>query len=279
MHKATIVTVISASAMTVISAGAGYYAAQKRLESKFENRLESEIASTKEFYAKLNKADEFSTPEDAVRTLHPEAAQKPKEPVVKMGVEAAEAMATYQGDKVRVLPSGVALMAPVEEESDSEEDDETLDSLEEKVLAKSGSQTLFEGEELNPDDFDIEAERDSRRNGVPYVVSVAEYDENPDNHEQVVLTYFIYDEVLVDEDEKEIDRIEETVGKANLRRFGHGSNDAKIVYIRNEARGMDFEVLRSDGSYAEEVLGLAQQDEDDRSLGQSSMRRRRSAEE
>ena len=38
-------------------------------------------------------------------------------------------------------------------------------------------------------------------------------------------------------------------------RFGHGSNDPNVVYIRNDRLKAEYEVLLNSGSYQEEILG------------------------
>ena len=134
---------------------------------------------------------------------------------------------------------------------------------------------LVDGVPLDPDAFDLEAEVDSRRNGVPYVITRNEYDENPDGFDQTVLTWFMHDSTLVDENEKEIDAVERMVGRANLQRFGHGSGDPLVVFVRNEKEGMDFEILRTDANYIETSLGLTDEDEHELKHSSAPPRRRR----
>lgn len=267
MQKATIVAVAGTSATTVISAAAGYFYAKKKLSGHYAEIAEQEIEEAREYYTKLEKRGDFETPQAAVKKLVPEDVEVVVE--APSEVKAKEAMARYQGQNVKVVrdPSEVSPQA-----EPAEEPEVVVETVEEKTTTR----VLFEGQPLDPDAFDIEAERDLRRNGVPYVVSQEEYDENPDRNEQIVLTYFAFDDVLVDEEEKEIDDVERRVGKENLTRFGHGSNDPVIVYVRNEQLGLDFEILRSEGSYAEEVLGLDQTDVGNRD---ERMQRRRGLEE
>lgn len=267
MQKATIVAVVGTSATTVISATAGYFYAKKKLSGHYAEIAEQEIKEAREYFTKLEKRGDFETPEAAVKKLVPEDTDVIVEAPSR--TKAEEAMARYQGQNVKVVsdPSEVAPAA---------EKDPEPEVVVETVEEKTTTRVLFEGQPLNPDEFDIEAERDLRRNGVPYVVSQEEYDANPDQNEQIVLTYFAFDDVLVDEEEREIDDVERRVGQANLTRFGHGSNDPVIVYVRNEQLGLDFEILRSEGSYAEEVLGL---DQTDMINNDERMQRRRSLEE
>jgi hypothetical protein len=53
------------------------------------------------------------------------------------------------------------------------------------------------------------------------------------------------------------DNRDNLVGDKNLDRFGHGSNDAFIVYIRNDQLEIVYEVVLSPNSYAEEVHGFS----------------------
>lgn len=52
----------------------------------------------------------------------------------------------------------------------------------------------------------------------------------------------------------------EEIGVDNLK-FGCGSEDKNIVYIRNDSLEKEYEVARSSGTYAEEVAGLKHSDD------------------
>lgn len=95
----------------------------------------------------------------------------------------------------------------------------------------------------------------------PYVVTQKEHLENEREYTQITLTYFEEDDVLVDEGETPIEKTDETVGDANLTRFGLGSNDNNVVYVRNERLEVDFEIVRNKGSFAKEVLGFIEHSE------------------
>jgi hypothetical protein len=90
-------------------------------------------------------------------------------------------------------------------------------------------------------------------------------------YEKATVTYFSHDDVLADERDARIDGIDEQFGLENLERFGHGSEDPNIVYIRNDKLQIDFEVVKSDGSFTAEVLGI---DEDSADLQHSAVRMR-----
>ena len=57
-----------------------------------------------------------------------------------------------------------------------------------------------------------------------------------------------------------VDERNALLGEERWSRFGHGSNDAAIVYIRNDQVEIIYEVVRSPISYAEEVHGFSHDD-------------------
>jgi hypothetical protein len=46
------------------------------------------------------------------------------------------------------------------------------------------------------------------------------------------------------------------VGEENLAKFGHGSKDPNLVYVRNEGMDLDFEISYAEGKYSEQVMGF-----------------------
>lgn len=100
-------------------------------------------------------------------------------------------------------------------------------------------------------------ERRRRSPMAPYVIHRDERDAL-DTYDNVTFTYYEADDVLCNERDDVIDPAErdKLIGEANLEKFGHGSGDASIVYIRNDHLEMQFEVVRSPNSYAEEVHGF-----------------------
>lgn len=210
-----------------VGAAGGYQFAKKRLNLKYQEIADQEIAEAKEFYAKASKAEEFSTPQQAAEALG-------VDPVLK---EAARALISYQG-----LSSS-----------------EPAAAEEEVVEVEVQSHNVFSQEEI---DFNYDAEIKQRSPETPYVITFEEFHENLPDHEQTTLTYYEGDDVLAEQDDQVIENVDATVGDENLTRFGHGSKDNNVVYIRNERTGLDFEVLRSGGKYAMEVHGF---DEDETS--------------
>lgn len=216
-----------------IGALVAYKVTQKLLEAEFDEELAQQIEETRAYYIRATKAEQFGTPESAVQALVPD--------------EVANALTKYQGREEKVpynKPDEIVEAAPVDVEV----------KVEEVVVQKN---VFVEAENYDPRDWDYRLEIADREANPdqPYVISFEEFQENPEQNEQVTLTYYEEDDVLTDEREHPIDNVDGTVGDDNLQRFGHGSKDRHVVYVRNEKLGMDFEINRSQGSYQMEVLG------------------------
>lgn len=232
-----------------IGAVSGFFYAQKRAEFKYSEIAATEIAEAKDFYMRLSKKAKFATPESAAKSLGVE--QKPVKPSPKQE-KAVEALVRYKGDG------------------------EVLEDISTQ-MTNVVSRNIFEEAQLHAeDDFDYAAEQKIRDEdpSLPYVISFEEYMENDQEHEQSTLTFFAGDDILTDEKDQPIDDVEHTIGESSLTRFGHGSKDSKIVYVRNDRIDLDFEVVLSQGSYAEEVMGFIQHSDNQGSRRRENNERR-----
>jgi hypothetical protein len=108
-------------------------------------------------------------------------------------------------------------------------------------------------------DFDFEKEIPLRTPDKPYVIEHDEFYES--DRQTITLTWFEGDEVLADEKDEHIPNPDHVIGDENLQRFGYGSRDPHIVYVRNEAMDVDFEVVKNEGKYTEQVLGFMQHED------------------
>ena len=97
----------------------------------------------------------------------------------------------------------------------------------------------------------------------PHVITCEEFAEDNPEYEKITLAYFEEDDVLADDDGM-IDNTEYIVGSVALRRFGVGSRDPNIVYVRNPAISADFEIVKSHKSYVETILGVPPEPRDKR---------------
>jgi hypothetical protein len=281
--KNTAITLIVAG--TVVGAGvgvAGYFLMRKRLEQKlraeYDLELESEIAEMRRFYALRNKEGEFATPQGAVEQL--------------LTKEAAQALSDYQGKGGEPQNLTVVEGPPVIHADPDPEPKLTLEERRKAMKAagytdaqinevlgvemvdiralqdrmRSGTPVeITEGPHnifadghpvTGEEDFDYEAEVARRSPNEPYVITHEEFMTNENDWEQHSVVYFNGDDTLVDEQDMPIPDIEVMIGSENLERFGDGSKDPRIVYIRNEAKEMDFEVRLDDNSFGEQTAGF-----------------------
>ena len=84
-------------------------------------------------------------------------------------------------------------------------------------------------------------------NGVPYVIAPEKFMEH-DDYDTISLTYYS-DNVLADEDNEIIEDVEGVVGEDSLNHFGEYEDDA--VYVRNDARKVDYEILLDQRKFSE----------------------------
>ena len=211
-----------------VGAITGYFVARRLLETKYSKIADNEIAEMREhFQAKA-------------RALEAESAKRPVDEIVK-----------EKGYSPEDEPPPMAMQPPVTME---ENEEVTAEILEEPT------QNLFEEAEIDYE-WDWHEERKSRSPDIPYVIHADERFET-EEYSEVTLTYYEGDEVLCNDRDEIVDPddIDRLVGEKNLYRFGHGSNDAVIVYIRNDVLQIVYEVIRSPNSYAEEVHGFSHDD-------------------
>lgn len=118
--------------------------------------------------------------------------------------------------------------------------------------AVSEVRNIFDNLKKGDDSFFSAEEMLNRTPEKPYVLHVTEFINRESGFDQSTLTYFAKDGVVVDELNEPLEDWVATLGPL---KFGHGTNDRNAVYIRNEKLQHEFEVLLSEGSYAEEVMG------------------------
>lgn len=214
-------------------AAGGYFFAKNKLKSFYEDLAAEEIGEAKRFYANLNKVDVESgdvlSPMEVLERTHPAAAASLRE---------------YQGEKVEDLETAL-----------DEQDEAQIARIEERVRHQEPEVEVTVNVFDDPT-FDLVEETKYRTEDKPYIITHDEYFAAEKDYEQISLTYYEQDDTLTDESDKPINEIDQMVGEDHLVRFGHGSKDKNIVYVRNDRLASDFEIIKSTGSYVEEVLGM-----------------------
>lgn len=96
---------------------------------------------------------------------------------------------------------------------------------------------------------DMQDKKQKQEIGVdkPYVIQPSDFGEF-DDYEKISLTYTA-DGVLLDDMNEIVDDIEETVGEDSLEHFGEFEDDS--VYVRNDAKKCDYEILLDQRNYQE----------------------------
>jgi hypothetical protein len=225
----------------------GYRLMKKRLEKQYEERMEIQLEEMRNFYLKRNKTGKYATPETAAEALR--------------GDDAVVAMDEYQNGKR--TKDKAEPRRPVEYNK-IKTSDEAREEMRDHVvqIEETVERNVFvDGQPIVDDEWDMEAEEASRDRSAPYVISHDEFMANEFEHPQNSLTYYEGDEILADEQDNAIQDSDTLVGDLNLTRFGHGSRDPNVVYVRNELMEVEFEITRSPGKFAEEVMGLRHSDD------------------
>jgi hypothetical protein len=221
-----IVISVTAVASLAVGAASGYFFARHKFEEQLGYFAEELDEMQAAFEAKIEEIEgvqrqipgtkEFASPQEAW------AAYRNMEPLGK-----AEVTVTSDG-----------LTVEVDEE------------------AQLAIKNIFNGGEEELDEEAVQAEVAARSDKVPYILSADEYYENESEYEQKTLTYFAGDNILIDEEQVIVENVARLVGEANLKRFGYRSKDQNTVFVRNSRAKLEFEILRSQGTYKHEVLGL-----------------------
>lgn len=214
----------------------GYFLTRRKLETKYNEIAEAEIAEMRKYYKDKSVVFENKVEKPKLEDL-----------VRKQGYSAEPPMAVTP-------PTSVVDAA---KEATEEEDDPRPELSEENVFEKPPVTKEEVGMPLIENDWNYQRELQRRSPIRPYVIHRDEKDEN-EVYDTVTYTYYEEDDVLCNEGDDVIgkDERDALIGEANLERFGHGSGDASIVYIRNDKLEMQMEVVRSPNSYAEEVHGF-----------------------
>lgn len=248
----------------VVGGGVTYLAVKKRLELKYDKISAEEIEAAKQYYRGMaqvatNEEAKSRTPEEILAELHGEEG----DPEVQEA--AVSALKSYGGHVLN--PE-----APAKTEAELVDPEEAAARVE-KVEGRVVEQELPKPHNIftnvapveSEDGWDYEVETRIREEnpGAPYIIHHDEFYENDKDFEQAQLTYFAGDDTLVDDKQAIVPDIAATVGEDNVLRFGHGSKDKNIVYIRNERLELDLEVIHSSGKYQVEVLGFEDPDDAD----------------
>lgn len=107
------------------------------------------------------------------------------------------------------------------------------------------------------EDWDYDTEIKRRESNHVYVIHVDEFFGRELDYDQNTLTYYNGDDIMADDQNTPVYGWQSIVGEL---KFGYGSNDRNVVYVRNEDRKCEYEILYDPGSFSTEVLGIYAED-------------------
>jgi hypothetical protein len=113
---------------------------------------------------------------------------------------------------------------------------------------------------ITDDSWNYEEEQENRTPDAPYVIHRDEFFNRETGYHQNTLQWYVGDKILCDENDVPIYAPEKVVGQL---RFGHGSGDPNVVYVRNEKLSAEYEIVRNEGLYQIEVLGIEVEEQAD----------------
>ena len=134
-----------------------------------------------------------------------------------------------------------------------DEGDHTFYKEREVEEEEGGEESMINVFTSEDTDWDYELEVFNRDEDKPYIIHRDEFFADELGWDsQSTLTYYAGDGVLVDGVDEPLMNPGFIVGEL---KFGHGSGDPNVCYVRNHKLRAEYEVLQDPGSYEIEVLG------------------------
>lgn len=164
----------------------------------------------------------------------------------------------YSSPDSKSVSPPMAVQPPDAVRDEAEDDEENEEVSEEPIVDGGENRNIFRDTSRDANEgWDWHEERRKRSPDRPYVIH---YDERFDieGYSDMTLTYYEKDDVVADERDEvqDPDERDELIGIENLNRFGHGSGDEDIVFVRNDKLGILYEINRADSAYGEVVHGF-----------------------
>ena len=225
-------------------AAVAYKVAYARANTKYSKIAEDEIAEIREHYHERSRA------------LEEKAAKRPLAELIE---ESGYSGGSAEDDEKEEGPP-MAVQPPEGTTARySEREQAAIDEVNRQYPGEEVVETRNVFEKVEPEyEWDMQAELKKRSPDIPYVIHYDEIAEM-DGYDHMMLTYYTHDDVLANDRDEVQDPDERTnfIGVKTLERFGHGSRDPSIVFVRNDRLEIVFEIVKSDASYVEVVHGFS----------------------
>lgn len=224
---------VSTAVVGALGTALGYLVAKNRLETKYAQLAEEEIAEAKAFYQHVNRTEFTSISEIA----DARGVEVDGDDFIETNSDVARAARAFVD--YAAMASGPVVGEPKE-------------AVRVEVEPGAVANVFVNGKPLVADEFDDIADVTLRTPDRPYIITEEEYQEGAEAFDQSALNYYTGDGVLADDHGDPVVDIDEAVGDENLLRFGHGTHDPDLVHIRNERFRIDFEVTRVNRRFGED---------------------------
>lgn len=258
----------------VLGAATGYFVARKtQTEKSVEEVMEEAGFQILDVDPEDLIGSKVEKPEPGPLTLE-ERVLAPEEISDEMLVSDTPIVDVEEVERTNYSAIGDDKAKEAADEAETNEDEEgTSDGVVETGREKFEDPPLvniFEGDQPDWDQEREDAHRESH-NG-PYIISQTEFNANEFNYKQQDLTLYKDDNQLVDNDDAPLYGYSAVVGDL---RFGYGSNDPNVVFVRNTKNRAEYQIFLYEGNFAHEVLGQQAQTDMDKELAHSEPRRMR----
>lgn len=143
-------------------------------------------------------------------------------------------------------------------EPKKEEETEQIKEYKEKTKRYQNYKSISDIPEVKEEEA-RKREEFNRNPKLPYtVVSVQDFVGRGHEYEDITLTFYVEDQVLVssemDDDDEPILNPDDYVGMENLKKLEESGEE--VLYVRNDRLATYFEVVLDKGSYSRDVLGI-----------------------
>lgn len=233
--------VVATVVSTATGSAGGYIFAKKRLEKKYMEMAQEQIEAAKIFYSQKSKSGEYADPIDLAAKYADEDDMSEEDRALMLEVkEALEELQYNPSAEVRVVAE-----------------------VEQIEVTESIKKNMFDTHEESEVvlDFDLDDELEKKAKGEPYILEEEEYLEGASEYKQHALVWYEGDGVLAsDEDDSVIQNVKRAIGEGNLR-FGYGTKQQNLVYIRNDRLRAEYEITRSREKYSVVVGGFIEHSE------------------
>lgn len=215
----------------IIGAVVGAIGTRTFLKTKYEALVEEEIASVKEVFSMKVAANVRE-----VNAVLNEAKTTAEPKTTKISEKVVPIANPYEVAKQKYNLIRTAEVENTDSDSDDEEEPDDEEIRDAAGFTESELQAM---------------ERPTRAD--PYIISEQQYVNECPQYDKDTLYYYLIDSSLCDENEDLVDDIAKNVGDA----LSHFNNHCTTVWVRNESRSIDYEIISLPQSYSEVVCGIA----------------------